>query len=358
VGSLQLTVLERFPEGPGEWTALSERAGNLFGTWEWLTTWWRHFGRGRLMVSECRDASGELRAVLPLYATGSWPLRTLRFVGHGPADQLGPIAAPLDMPRAGDALCEVLQRERWDLFLAQDVPAKDGLETMLGARELYRLPSPVLDLKGLDWDGFLGSRSRGFRAELGRLQRRHRVRHRPVTDPDELGGALATFFRMHDELWRGRGGSASFRGRLREFHRDFARLALERGWLRLRVLELDGRFAGALYNFRFAGREYFYESVRDPRLKGPGFLLHCDAIRNALNDDLSAYLLLRGSEPYKWRFAGRDAPVATIGLATTGAATSALAGARHARRLPPHMRRHLPALYQLAPKEPRRQAAA
>src|SRR3712207_8266564 len=46
--------------------------------------------------------------------------------------------------------------------------------------------------------------------------------------------------RLHEARWAGRGGSGSLNARTRRFHEQFAALALERGWLRLWTLELDG----------------------------------------------------------------------------------------------------------------------
>ena len=33
-----------------EWTRLALQSRNLFSTWEWASTWWRHFGRGRELL--------------------------------------------------------------------------------------------------------------------------------------------------------------------------------------------------------------------------------------------------------------------------------------------------------------------
>ena len=71
-----------------DWTRLAEAAGNPFSTWEWASAWWRHFGGDReLLVRRCRTADGRAAAILPLYLAAERPLRVLRFLGHGPADQ-------------------------------------------------------------------------------------------------------------------------------------------------------------------------------------------------------------------------------------------------------------------------------
>jgi CelD/BcsL family acetyltransferase involved in cellulose biosynthesis len=125
---------------------------------------------------------------------------------------------------------------------------------------------------------------------------------------------LDVLFALHRARW-GRQASG-FAGRAQQFHREFAAIALERGWLRLRILELDGAPAAALLNFRFGGHEWFYQGGRDPRYDrySPGFLLQLHAIRSAFEDGLEAYRFLRGGEPYKLRFASHDRGLVNLQL--------------------------------------------
>jgi hypothetical protein len=51
-----------------EWTALALESRNVFATWEWMSTWWRHYSRGRpLLLFARRTSGGRLAALLPLY---------------------------------------------------------------------------------------------------------------------------------------------------------------------------------------------------------------------------------------------------------------------------------------------------
>ncbi len=71
---------------------------------------------------------------------------------------------------------------------------------------------------------------------------------------------LTVLFALHRARW----GEGSPFLRFEAFHREFAAVALERGWLRLWFLELDDRPAAAWYGFRFAGVESYYQAGRDP----------------------------------------------------------------------------------------------
>ena len=302
------------------WAELAEGSGNLFATPEWLLTWWAHLGEGDLEVwTAGEDATP--RAILPLKLHAG----ELRFLGHGAGDRLGPVAAPADAAAAAGALGTLLRDApmKWDVFVGDDLPGAIGWTELTGARVVRRTPSPVLDLHGLDWAGFLASRSAGLRAQARRRTRRvaaeHRSVFRHVEDATSFERDLDTFFALHAACW-GERADPAFSRRARAFHTEFAALALERGWLRLHVLELDGRPAASLLNFRFGGAEWFYQGGRDPAFgrESVGFVLHLHAIREAIADGLDAYRMLRGGEPYKVRLATRDEGVVTVRRERTG----------------------------------------
>src|SRR4051812_7306874 len=216
-----------------EWNALAERAGNVFATHEWAAAWWDVYGEDRpLLVAACRDGSGRLVALLPLYLASRRPVRTLRFLGHRPADQLGPVCAPEDRQAAAGALRDFLRREfrGWDLLLAERLAPAEGWAGLLGGRVVHREESPTLVIGGRSFDEFLAGRSRNFREQVRRrdrkLRREHEVEIR-LSTAERLDEDLDTLFRLHDARWSDDGSGALAGGRQR-FHREFARRALER----------------------------------------------------------------------------------------------------------------------------------
>src|SRR5208337_1843481 len=56
-----------------EWDGLFQRADaeNIFLSFGWMSTWWKHFGKGQLAVIAVRDADGRLVAVAPFYVARS-----------------------------------------------------------------------------------------------------------------------------------------------------------------------------------------------------------------------------------------------------------------------------------------------
>jgi CelD/BcsL family acetyltransferase involved in cellulose biosynthesis/dTDP-4-amino-4,6-dideoxygalactose transaminase len=331
------------------WQALASRSRNIFATWEWAATWWDHFGRdGALRLLLCRRAGGAPVALLPLLLVREAGLRTLRFVGHGPADELGPVCAPEDVPVAARALRQALAGplRAWDLLAAEHLPAEEGWDALLGARVAAHEASPVIDLPpGGDWDAFLAAQSASLRRQIRyqerRLAREHDLRYRLATDPDRLGEDFDLLCRLHEQRWAPEQSDA-FTGGRRAFLGDFARRALEHGWLRLWFLELDGRPAAAWLGFRYRGVESYYQGGRDPawESRSVGAVIVAHTIRAAIADGMREYRYLRGGEGYKSRLATRDPGVQTLLAAGSAPGSAALAAVR-ARRAAGAARRAL-----------------
>ena len=299
----------------GDWCALAAQSDNVFATYEWLSTWWHHFGRGRqLLVTTVHDeASGRLVAILPLYVAATRPVRVVRLLGHGATDQLGPVCAVGDRDRARRALAELLTGpalagRRWDVAIADELPACD--EPPSGARLLARYPTHVVSLDGTTGDEWLAARSSKLRAQLARcgrsLDQLGIVSCRTTDDLARVDQDLDRLLDLHDRRWAGAGGSRSYAGR-EAFHHDIARTFLDRGWLRLRFLEIDGTAVAAVHSFRFEGVESHYQGGRDPAYDqhSVGLLLHRHAILACADEGVREYRFLRGDEDYKRRLADR-----------------------------------------------------
>ena len=292
-----------------DWDLLAERSDNVFATHEWLSTWWRHFGRNRrLLLTAVRDGDGELVAILPLYVATARPVRVVRQIGHGATDQLGPICAVADRDRAMAAMHQFLTEvtdTRWGLAIADDLPPA---ARPTGARLLARSPTHVVSLENVTGKEWLDSRSSNLRTQLARnwrgLERTGSISFRTADEPGRLEDDVDLLIDLHHRHWTRRGGSRAFTGR-EAFHHDLAQTFLDRGWLRLRFLEVDGIAVAAVQSFRFAGVESHYQGGRDPAFDqhSVGLLLHRHAIEACADEGVREYRFLRGDESYKRRFA-------------------------------------------------------
>jgi CelD/BcsL family acetyltransferase involved in cellulose biosynthesis len=238
---------------------------------------------------------------------------------------------------------EVALRERrgWDVLLAERLPPGHGLR----GRILRREPSPVIERPEGGWDEYFAGRSRNFRSQLGRkerkLERDHALSFRLSDDPGRLADDMGVLFRLHDVRW-GEEGSGAMSAQRQAFHQDFAAAALERGWLRLWLAEVEGKPVAAWYGFRYGGVESYYQSGRDPEWErsSVGLVLLVHTIREAMGDGMREYRLLRGGESYKDRFATDDRGVETVAVGRGAGRALALLG-DGASRLPKRLRRSL-----------------
>jgi CelD/BcsL family acetyltransferase involved in cellulose biosynthesis len=152
------------------WNDLAVQSSNIFSTWEWAKTWWEHLGgRQKLNLAHARDQDGRTVAVLPLLTERRGAFRVSRFVGHGVADQLGPVCHPRDAAAAARALNNASEQQ--DVLLAERLPASVDWRGLAG-RVIREEESPVISLADGGWEGYLASRSSNFRQQVRRRGRR------------------------------------------------------------------------------------------------------------------------------------------------------------------------------------------
>jgi CelD/BcsL family acetyltransferase involved in cellulose biosynthesis len=254
----------------------------------------------------------------------------MRFAGFGVADELGPVCASGDRAAATIALRDVAYED--DLLIAERIRS-DWPRRPLGDNVMSENDSPVIALADEGgWEPYLAARSSNFRQQVRRrarkLERALEVRYRLADDPDRLDADFDILVALHRARWGAQ--SSAFSDAREGFHREFAAVALSRGWLRLWLAESQGVPVAAWYGFRFAGVESYYQSGRDPRWDryavGAGILEH--SIREAFADGMREYRLLRGDESYKRRYASWQASVLTVALAGTARGRALVAGAR------------------------------
>ena len=315
------------------WSELADTARNIFATWEWNDLWWRHYGGGRsLRLAVIRDEEDEVQAIVPLFLWSKRPVRTLRLLGHGHGDRLGPISRDDEPETAAKALRLALATEPHDVFVGDWLAGDRDWAGVLGGRAVRTTGYPILALREASWLDFLARRSRRFRKSLrharNRLDRDHDVRFRP-TEAETLAEDLDEAFRLHRARFASHRG-CNFCGAHERFQREFARVAFERGWLRLLLLEVDGTPVACEYGFQFHDAYFAYQGGRDPAWDrhSVGFLLEVESIRRALEEGATEYRFLGGEEGYKYRYPTHDPRLETVLEASTRrgrAAATALA---------------------------------
>jgi CelD/BcsL family acetyltransferase involved in cellulose biosynthesis len=312
------------------WRRLAEAQGNAFVTPDWFHAWLRHYGMAAepaVVAVHGRDDS--LLGLLPLVATRHQGLSVLRFAGANIGDCFHPVAIPGHEGEVAGAAWEALAAgpRMPNAMILENAEDSTGWIGRLGSGEpgkhvaQYRhAPLPYIRLPPEGWEHYLAAKSRNLRNQVGRkrrkLEHQHALRFRRTRTEAELGQDLETFFDLHEARWRSRGGSAALTQSSRGFHRDFGRVALARGWLRLWFLELDDEPVAAWYGWRIGPRYSYYMAGFSPRRSrdSVGFVLLAHTIRSAFEEEAAEYDLLLGGEDYKARFGTDTREVRTIAL--------------------------------------------
>jgi CelD/BcsL family acetyltransferase involved in cellulose biosynthesis len=301
----------------------SSRTNNVFLTWSWISTWWHVYGgRQRLHVIVVRAGDGTIIGIAPLKRTRLGPFGgdIVSFIGTGSdvtPEYLDFIVVeglePLVLGMIVRELLEDAAIAAIDLYPVADDSANVAYVTEALVEQpgvLKRRQGAVCPFLALPptVEEFRLNRSRNYRKKLGEYERRCdrglSARLRRASTHAEVTHDLATLKGLHRKRWNGR--SRAFRStQYLEFHRRFARLALDRGWLRLYSLETAATTMAVVYCFLYQSRYYFYQSGRDPRFthQRAGLVLMHKVIQESIRDGAAVFDFLSGDEAYKGRWA-------------------------------------------------------
>jgi CelD/BcsL family acetyltransferase involved in cellulose biosynthesis len=334
-----------------DWRRLAVARGNAFLTPEWFQCWFAEYGdTAEPLVPALIGEDGSCVGVIPLALPRSGRPRVCRLAGANLGDCFQPVAAPGDDGRVAAAAGEALGgvAGKWSVIALDHVEHSEtwagalaeatGRRVKLRSREAAGLPWIDLAAHG-DWEGYLASRSSHLRKRLRQLDRKlerdHEVRIRRTEGPETLAADVETLFDLHDRRWQAESSLAS--PRARSFHAAFAASALDRGWLRLWFLELDGEPVASWYGWRLGDRYSFYNGGFDPsRSKlSPGMVLLARVLESAFEEGAQVFDFLLGDESYKSRFADetRDVQDATLTRKLPHPAAAVVAAGSAARRL-------------------------
>ena len=306
-----------------EWTALlaASDSANLFLTWEWLNSWWKHLaGSRRLLLLAVRDRAGLAGlapfAVHPPRPGRLIPVRAIEFLGTGMAgsDYLDVIARRGSEAPVAAAVARHLLACGLPVFMHQVAAdrsvAAQVVENLGDAGWFVEQAGgdicPYVDYRG-GWDDYYDALGHYHRRSLARERRRaersHDLRFSLAATEEERTAALDGFVRLHRRRWQDAGGSQALsEPGILAFHDEISRRALARGWLRLYSLDFDAVPAAAVYGFAHEGRFYYYQSGFDPRFSrfSAGRMCLESSMKAAADEGLAEFDLLHGAEPYKF----------------------------------------------------------
>lgn len=315
-----------------EWGNLLQEsdADCLFLTWEWLYTWWKHLADDRQLHLLTIRRGHELLAIAPLAVRPPRPERllpckALEFLGTGAvgSDYLDLIVRRGEEETSLQAITDHLAEHLSVLELKQ-VKVGSRLASCLAlwlqqdgwaASQSITDVCPYIEIAGHSWESYLAgvgaSHRQNVRRRLRRISASFHVDFQQVRTEAQRRECLKSFAELHRRRWAERQGSEALGGEgIMDFHDEFSAIALQRGWLRLFILRLDGKPAASIYAFRYGKVFYFYQSGFDPAYASHsvGLVTMGLTIQRAIDEGAEEYDMLHGDEEYKflWARNGRD----------------------------------------------------
>ncbi len=271
-----------------EWDELLEESRQqvFFLRWDWMRAWWRNYqpAGSRLFIITCREASGRLVGLAPLYlierrTAGIPHVREVLFLGTGihtsTSEYLNIIARNGFEQRVSQAVVDCLRESReWDRLWLYDVPATSITRTRLSsaigdeARVKNCNRSYYVDTTD-DWATIKSGMGKSMRAHINRQIRRFfrlfNCTFRRVEQMDEIEMTIKRFVYLHQVRWQAKGEPGSFSlPRFREFLSETMRESSARGRMRMWVLEVDGLIEAVLLAFLDGGVAHYFQGGFNP----------------------------------------------------------------------------------------------
>ena len=309
-----------------EWEALFDAvpSASPFLSYAWMAAWQATVGKGGRPLILCARDGGHLVGLLALserrWAAMGKAVRRVSFMGERvvAADALDVLALPGCARPAVGAIMARLAAEPIDLLVLDGLPPDSAtmqqLAWQLGndGRGAYTLSThqicPYLDLNA-GWEATL-SRSRRPH-QFGRLLRAVSALDgfeiRTVTEPGLVGAALERLLTLHDRRWAVQGGSDALTlPSVRDFHRRIVAALAQGGMVRFEELWAQGACRATYYGFERGDHYWLYQTGYDPgwAKKSVAFVRMGLSIKEAAQRGVRYYDLLRGTETYKFDWAG------------------------------------------------------
>lgn len=273
-----------------EWDALLEDSAQqvFFLRFSWNRSWWRHHSPpgARPHILCCRDASGRLMGIAPLYLRqhrlfGIPYVRELTFFGMGielkTSEYMDFIARRGHERAIATEMAAFLQRRNdWDRIWLHQVPSDSRFLSHLAdiydghAAATYCDRAPFIDTQ-VGWQSYKNSLGRSMRRNVEyyarRLFKHRKCEFRRAATREEAGTALDALVRLHQLRWEAVGQPGSFSDpMLHTLLRDAVRDQFDSGRVLLWTLQVEGEIQAALLGFLDNGVLHYFQKGFNPEL--------------------------------------------------------------------------------------------
>lgn len=291
-------------------------------TFEWLSTWWRHFGTGRQLFVLVFKEEQNITGIIPWGIRKVWKERTnfrkIEFIGSGLSDWLDFII-PDRKKEHLELLLQYLQERStvWDLIDLREFPSTSENAIILQKilrenRFTFRIyPDSICPYIAIqtDWASFLHNQfSSKSRWQIRKKLKKLRSHGEPdikyfcdVTDKPEIINRISQM--RQDEYYHGMRRQGIFQDQIKQqFFKEVTLLFSRRGWVNISLLEISDQLIAYRYGFQYLGKYYDYFHGYDPNFFpcSPGKILMMHLMEECFNNKMREFDFLRGDETYKF----------------------------------------------------------
>ena len=302
-----------------EWNRLllASSASSVFLTHEWLSIYWKFFGKGRrLLILTAYNPAGQMIGAAPLcVSTVSFMaipvFRRAEFVGAPFSDILGFIIKPGEEEKVVQTFFSVLRSRGIDLVDLQEIPEASPARLAVKALEeksgfqvteeemgvLPYLPTAV------GWDDYLSSlgksTQRNFKYYTNRLAKKFQLEFTAHPGADSIEKELGSFFNLYEKRFKEIPSLIDLSHR--RFREEIAALFAKKGWMVLFTMKLNGVLVAAEWCLLWEGKLLSYNACYDSdwSKEGTANVFQGNIIRHAMENGFREYDFLRGAEGYK-----------------------------------------------------------
>ncbi|MCS7264701.1 MAG: GNAT family N-acetyltransferase [Armatimonadetes bacterium] len=320
-----ITNIKQWSNWQEEWNDLLDDSltfeARIFLSYEWLTTWWQFFSSRKKLMVIAFGNDKNLVAAAPFFSAPSpiFPFaRVLKFVGDGNSDY-SDFLVRKGFQDSAKLIWQWLfaNCSLWDIIALHELPSNsqtisalkriqipDGIRVSVLAGEICHRIS--FDNHFASWREQV---SQSLREQLKRRERQilrnFSVQFSLAQSSEEVEKVMSQLFALHRLRWGQLGQTGVFIfPKVRQFHIEFAKKALSRGWLKLHRLDLDGSIAAAYYAFKLGDYSGFYSCGFNPKFTrySVGKVLLAKVIDDAQKEGAKVFDFMRGDENYKSEF--------------------------------------------------------
>lgn len=308
------------------WNNLIHQSGSntIFSTFEWLSTWWKHFGQDKELFILLAKKNEEIVGIAPLLIEKRkilkyFPIKVISFLGTGVSDYADFIITK-ERGKVLTLFLEYLKKIKslWDLIDLREI-REDSPNLVIIRKELERLnftsnafcigKCPYIKVNS-DWNSYYSSLSSNFRQDI-RTQFNH-LRKSCLAysfsleekDIDDI--LLDSLIDMHLNGIANKNKTSFLEKEIgKNFLKEIVSKFEEQGWIDINLMLINDKIVAYALGFQYGNKYYYWNIGRDNNYShfSPGKLLLQHMLKEKFSKNLvDEFDLLRGEENYKYRW--------------------------------------------------------